>query len=158
MNSTAKRSMAAVTAPFHVNVARPFNSAVNYRTMIPALFSLALGLLYAAGPAAAEPASLAGFLRQAEGINEWLISTRRTLHAHPELSYDEHNTSATIRRTLDELGIPYKCAVLQGASAHLRRQCSCTGTAGRGDHGSASNSQHAHALPMLSCCFCCVDA
>ncbi|KAL4436591.1 hypothetical protein ABPG75_003730 [Micractinium tetrahymenae] len=79
--------------------------------LFPVQLALALGLLLAAGAAAAEPASLAGFLRQAEGIDDWLMSTRRTLHAYPELLFEEHNTSATIRRTLDELGIPYKFPV-----------------------------------------------
>lgn len=85
--------------------------------MHPARLVLLLGLLLATG-AAAEPASLAGFLQQAAGIDDWLISTRRTLHAYPELFYEEHNTSATIRRTLDELGIPYKCAMLWVTPEH----------------------------------------
>lgn len=82
--------------------------------MIPARLALVLVLVLAAG-AAAEPASLTEFLRQAASIDDWLISTRRTLHAYPELMFQEQNTSATIRRTLDELGIPYKCALLQAA-------------------------------------------
>ncbi|KAL4444571.1 hypothetical protein ABPG77_002388 [Micractinium sp. CCAP 211/92] len=78
--------------------------------MIPARLALVLVLVLAAG-AAAEPASLTEFLRQAASIDDWLISTRRTLHAYPELMFQEQNTSATIRRTLDELGIPYKFPV-----------------------------------------------
>jgi hypothetical protein len=55
---------------------------------------------------AAKP--LAHFLGQAEGIEDWLISTRRYLHTFPELMFEEHNTSSTIRSYLDELDIPYQ--------------------------------------------------
>ncbi|MFH0758881.1 MAG: M20 family metallopeptidase [Bacteroidota bacterium] len=39
---------------------------------------------------------------------EEMISIRRTLHRHPELSFNEHNTSATIRGLLDQWGISYR--------------------------------------------------
>ena len=52
--------------------------------------------------------SLSHLLHQAAGIEDWLVDTRRLLHTFPELLFDEHNTSATIRRYLEELGIPYK--------------------------------------------------
>ena len=55
---------------------------------------------------AAKP--LAHFLDRAAGIEPWLISTRRYLHTFPELMFEEYNTSATIRRYLDELNIPYQ--------------------------------------------------
>ena len=36
------------------------------------------------------------------------IAVRHHLHANPELSYEEYNTSAYIRERLTEYGIPYK--------------------------------------------------
>ena len=36
-----------------------------------------------------------------------VVSNRRHLHANPELSFQEHNTSAFVKRALDELEIPW---------------------------------------------------
>lgn len=60
--------------------------------------------------AACTPAagSLSHFLDRAAGIQDWLVGTRRELHSFPELLFEEHNTSATIRRHLDQLNIPYQ--------------------------------------------------
>lgn len=59
----------------------------------------------AAAPAAPE---LGHFLQKATELEDWLVSTRRLFHTFPELQFAELNTSATIRRYLDELQIPYK--------------------------------------------------
>lgn len=40
-----------------------------------------------------------------------VIAARRYLHAHPELSFQEYNTSKFIQQKLDELGIPYQSGV-----------------------------------------------
>jgi hypothetical protein len=50
----------------------------------------------------------ADFLSAARELHPWLVSTRRELHKYPELMFDLHNTSAIVRRHLDQLDIPYK--------------------------------------------------
>ena len=41
----------------------------------------------------------------ATSLYDWLSQTRRHLHAHPELSNQEHETTAYVQRTLAELGV-----------------------------------------------------
>jgi len=41
-------------------------------------------------------------------MEEYLIQTRRYLHRHPELSYDEKETSAFIKKELNRFGISYE--------------------------------------------------
>ena len=40
-------------------------------------------------------------------IHPDLVAIRRHLHQHPELSFDEHQTSAYIQKKLTEWGIPF---------------------------------------------------
>jgi amidohydrolase len=42
---------------------------------------------------------------QIQGLVEPLVAFRRDIHAHPELAYDEHRTSALITEALGELGL-----------------------------------------------------
>jgi IAA-amino acid hydrolase len=47
-------------------------------------------------------------LEEAKSIAEWIVNLRRRIHRHPELMYEEVETSRLVRVTLDELGIPYR--------------------------------------------------
>lgn len=46
-------------------------------------------------------------LVKSESVKDFLTSTRRSLHRHPELMYQESFTSETIQTILTELDIPY---------------------------------------------------
>ncbi len=50
-------------------------------------------------------------LEEAKGIAEWIVGLRRAIHRHPELMYEEVQTSRLVRDTLDQLHIPYKYPV-----------------------------------------------
>ena len=56
----------------------------------------------------AAPAPLPETLRLTEELTRTLLSEYRDLHAHPELSMQEHETAAWIEARLDELGIPHE--------------------------------------------------
>lgn len=53
--------------------------------------------------------------RLAAQVTEW----RREIHRNAELSFEEHRTSAFIRRILDEHGIPYKQVAGTGVLARI---------------------------------------
>jgi amidohydrolase len=53
----------------------------------------------------------------AAGVLESTIQNRRHLHAHPELSFQEHKTVAFVAAKLDELGIAYKPMATTGLVA-----------------------------------------
>ncbi|KAL4187066.1 hypothetical protein AMTRI_Chr09g17040 [Amborella trichopoda] len=46
-------------------------------------------------------------LEAAKREKEWLVSVRREIHEQPELSFEEHNTSALVRRELHGIGVSY---------------------------------------------------
>lgn len=61
------------------------------------------------------------FLYKAESIKDELISLRRNFHSHPELGFEEYETSKKIKNFLQREGIPYIevsktgiCAVIKG--------------------------------------------
>lgn len=54
--------------------------------------------------------NLATVHEAAAAISPWITDVRRELHTIPELLYNESETSAALRRHLDLLNIPYKCA------------------------------------------------
>ncbi|MEO8764346.1 MAG: M20 family metallopeptidase [Ginsengibacter sp.] len=53
----------------------------------------------------------------AQDINSDVIKNRRHLHANPELSFCEYETSAYVKGVLDEMGIPWKAMADTGVVA-----------------------------------------
>src|SRR2546423_87902 len=60
----------------------------------------------------------------AERLTPELIALRKTLHQHPELAFEEHETAKAVTAFLTKLGIPFRTgigktgviAVLEGAA------------------------------------------
>jgi len=50
---------------------------------------------------------------RATAIKDEVIAVRRHLHQHPELSFNEHNTSKYVCSKLDEYGIKYKTGIVE---------------------------------------------
>ena len=57
--------------------------------------------------------------KTASEINKDVLKNRRYLHQHPELSFNEFNTSAFIKKTLDELNIPWTSVADTGVIATI---------------------------------------
>src|SRR5262249_12442115 len=71
---------------------------------------------HASGPVEASlpamtPLPLLPLLDDAKSIAGWIVELRRQLHRHPELMYEEVETSRLVRTTLDDLGIAYRHSV-----------------------------------------------
>ena len=49
--------------------------------------------------------------QQAQDIQDWIVDIRRRLHRHPELMYEEVETSKLVRETLDGLGFEYRSPI-----------------------------------------------
>ena len=45
---------------------------------------------------------------EAKNIESWIIEKRRTIHQHPELMYEEFETSKLVQETLSDLNIEYE--------------------------------------------------
>lgn len=59
-------------------------------------------------------------LDQARALQEQLIQLRRTIHMHPELGFEEFQTSALVAEKLNEMGIEFRSGVGKtGVVAHL---------------------------------------
>ncbi|AKD05376.1 M20 family metallopeptidase [Pontibacter korlensis] len=56
----------------------------------------------------------------AQGLYEDVVAYRRYLHTHPELSFQEHNTSRFIKSTLDSLGIAWDTMANTGVVGIIR--------------------------------------
>src|SRR5262245_40770705 len=60
-------------------------------------------------------------LAEAKANAEWMVELRRQLHRHPELAYEEFQTSALVCKTLDGLEIDYqKGFAVTGVVATIR--------------------------------------
>ncbi|KAM0862925.1 hypothetical protein ACQ4PT_044935 [Festuca glaucescens] len=58
-------------------------------------------------------------LLRAEGEREWIVGVRRRIHAHPELAFREHRTSALVREELERLGITSRSVAGTGVVADV---------------------------------------
>ena len=47
-------------------------------------------------------------LSKANEIKPWILEKRRKIHRHPELMYEEFETSKLVQETLTNLGIPFQ--------------------------------------------------
>lgn len=67
-------------------------------------------LLSEPSPGVSAAPSSASFLEMAKDpeVFQWMLELRRRIHEHPELAYEEFETSKLIREELDAMGIPYK--------------------------------------------------
>lgn len=53
------------------------------------------------------------WMQSAQGADmvEWLQNVRRQIHQHPELAFEEHETSRLVRRELESMGVKYQFPV-----------------------------------------------
>lgn len=47
-------------------------------------------------------------ISQAKEIQSWIVEKRRTIHRHPELMYEEFETSKLVQKTLSDLDITFE--------------------------------------------------
>ena len=62
-----------------------------------------------------------------ESIYPWMVEIRRHLHRHPELSFEEFETSAFISRELTSLNIDHRQIATTGIVAHVGKGDRCVG-------------------------------
>ena len=59
-------------------------------------------------------------LEEVKKYREYAVAMRREFHRHPELSWQETESSGPDSRELDEMGIPYEEVVGTGTIATLK--------------------------------------
>ena len=52
-------------------------------------------------------------LESAKALAPKLVADRRTIHSHPEMAYDEHQTSTLVQARLRNLGIPFRAGLAE---------------------------------------------
>ncbi len=55
--------------------------------------------------------NLNDLIPQAEAIKPWIVDLRRTIHQHPELMYEEFETSKLVQKTLNDLQVPFQADI-----------------------------------------------
>lgn len=62
-----------------------------------------------------------GLLESARELEPRLVSDRRTIHSHPEMAYEEEQTSILVQARLRELGLPFKAGLAKtGVVAEIK--------------------------------------
>ena len=75
---------------------------------VAVLLALCSAAAYCSAAASSSLDVVSSIKARAASIEPWIINIRRELHQIPELLYEEHETSAALRKHLDALEIPYK--------------------------------------------------
>lgn len=78
-------------------------------------------------------------LTDARNIQDWIVDLRRQIHRHPELQYEEFQTSGLVQKTLQELDIPFQAGIAETG---------VVGTVGRGDGPCVALRADMDALPI----------
>ncbi|KAL6005978.1 IAA-amino acid hydrolase ILR1-like 4 [Asimina triloba] len=124
-SSQSQSHRSRLTLPAHLRPAQqslPNDDSMDFFSSVSPFFLLQqllllLLLLLLPMPSLSSPnraglssSSVSDFLNQAKRpeLVEWMVGLRRRLHEHPELGFEEFETSKLIRKGLDEMGIPYK--------------------------------------------------
>lgn len=63
----------------------------------------------------------ADLLESARALGPRIVSDRRTIHSHPEMAYDEEQTSTLVQARLRDLGIPFRAGLAKtGVVAQIK--------------------------------------
>lgn len=57
--------------------------------------------------------ALGDFIPRAREIESWIVDLRRTIHRHPELMYEEVETSKLVQETLTELSVSFQAPIAE---------------------------------------------